>query len=109
MALSLAGKGLCSQEGRGFRGDMLKQLGQDSNDVPPSPVSGLATARRVVQSPCAPTTVVGAVMERSGGDSMALPSPAWWTPSCSSAPGAEEPKVSCASAGVQGASPTPGA
>lgn len=97
-------RGLCSQEGRGFRGDMFKQLARDSNDVPPSTVSGLATALGVVQSPCAPATMVSGVMERGRGDPMALPSPAGFTPSCSSAPG---------SAGARdvphAASPAPGA
>ena len=100
----------CSQEGRGFGGDMLKQLARDSNDMPPSPVSGLATALGVVQSPRAPTVVVSAVMERSRGDPMALPFPAGFTPSRSSAPrttGARD--VPHTGAGVQAASPAPGA
>lgn len=96
--------GLCSQESRRFRGDMLKQLARDSDDVFPSTVSGLATALGVVQSPRAPAAVVSGVMESSRRDLMALPSPAGFTPSCSSAPG------SAAARDVpHAASPAPGA
>jgi len=102
--------GLCSQEGRVFRADMPKQLAWDSDGVPPSPVSGLATALGVVQRSRAPTTIISVVTERSRGDPMLLSSPAGFTPSHSSALGTAGARdVPSTGATVQAASQASGA